>query len=178
MRVLHGEGFKNKEREEARDTIVSNLVITVYLIISQMDLHKTEDEDSRELKALSRNLLSLLSASEEMEISQYIYELDTHEGSFYAFVLFRFHDTLLGDEEYSPDETVTKTELLRKIWTNFKFRDSLGGLTLYKLPDSALYFLSHFERILSGDFVPLSDDIIICDCPQRTRSQPAWRNTS
>ena len=87
MRVLHGEGFKNKEREEARDTIVSNLVITVYLIISQMDLHKTEDEDSRELKALSRNLLSLLSASEEMEISQYIYELDTHEGSFLCFCL-------------------------------------------------------------------------------------------
>ena len=90
MRILHGEGFKNKEREEARDTIVSNLVITVYLIISQMELHKTEDEDSRELKALSRNLLSLLSASEEMEISQYIYELDTHEGSFYAFALFDF----------------------------------------------------------------------------------------
>ena len=49
---------------------------------------------------------------------------------------------------------------MREIWSNFKFRDNLGGLTLFKLPDSALYFLSHFERIMSSSFVPLSEDII------------------
>ena len=63
--------------------MVSNLVITVYLIISQMDLNKNEDDDSRKLKNLSRNLLSLLTASEEKEICQYIYELDTTAGMNY-----------------------------------------------------------------------------------------------
>ena len=54
----------------------------------------------------------------------------------------------------------TRTDLLREIWSNYKFRDSLGGLTLFKLPDSAIYFLSHFDRIVSSSFVPLSEDII------------------
>ena len=81
MRIIHGEGFREKERQEARDTIVSNLVITVYLIISQMDLHKS-GEDGRQLMKLSRNLLHLLSASEEKEVLQYIYELNPFEGKF------------------------------------------------------------------------------------------------
>ena len=80
MRIIHGEGFREKERQEARETIVSNLVITVYLIISQMDLNKSEDEDGRKLMKLSRNLLQLLSASEEKEVLQYIYELNSFNG--------------------------------------------------------------------------------------------------
>ena len=66
-----------------------------------------------------------------------------------------------GEVEIAIDEGVmNRKDLLREIWNNYKFRDSLGGLTLFKLPDSALYFLSHFDRILSSDFVPLSEDII------------------
>ena len=66
-----------------------------------------------------------------------------------------------GDEETeTDDEGRTREDLLREVWSNYKFRDSLGGLTLFKLPDSALYFLSHFERILCDSFVPLSEDII------------------
>ena len=82
MRIIHGEGFRDKEREEARETIVSNLAITVYLIISQMDLSKSEDEDGRKLMKLSSNLLRLMSASEEKEVLQYIYELNSFEGNF------------------------------------------------------------------------------------------------
>ena len=82
MRIIHGEGFREKERQEARDTIVSNLVITVYLIISQMELHKSRDDDGRKLMKLSRNLLHLLSASEEKEVLQYIYELNSFKGKF------------------------------------------------------------------------------------------------
>ena len=84
MRIIHGEGFRDKEREEARETIVSNLAITVYLIISQMDLNKSEDEDGRKLMKLSRNLLRLMSASEEKEVLQYIYELNSFEGNFFS----------------------------------------------------------------------------------------------
>ena len=64
------------------------------------------------------------------------------------------------DETERDDEERTRADLLREIWSNYKFRDSLGGLTLFKLPDSALYFLSHFDRILCETFVPLSEDII------------------
>ena len=84
MRIIHGEGFRTKEKEDARDTIVSNLVITIYLIVSQMDLHKNQDDDSIKLTNLSRHLLSLMSASEEKEVSQYIYELDSGEGKMYG----------------------------------------------------------------------------------------------
>ena len=84
MRIIHGEGFRDKEREEARETIVSNLAITVYLIISQMDLNKSEDEDGRKLMKLSSNLLRLMSASEEKEVLQYIYELNSFEGNFFS----------------------------------------------------------------------------------------------
>ena len=82
MRIIHGEGFRDKERQEARETILSNLVITVYLIISQMDLDKSEDEDGRKLIKLSRTLLHFLSASEEKEVLQYIYELNSFKGKF------------------------------------------------------------------------------------------------
>ena len=59
LRVVHGSGFSTKERQDAREVslstlwlsaaslflcfpqvIVSNLVITVYLILCQMDLKK------------------------------------------------------------------------------------------------------------------------------------------
>ena len=82
MRIIHGEGFRDKERQEARETILSNLVITVYLIISQMDLDKSEEEDGRKLIKLSRTLLHFLSASEEKEVLQYIYELNSFKGKF------------------------------------------------------------------------------------------------
>ena len=82
MRIIHGEGFRDKEIQEARETILSNLVITVYLIISQMDLDKSEDEDGRKLIKLSRTLLHFLSASEEKEVLQYIYELNSFKGKF------------------------------------------------------------------------------------------------
>ena len=87
MRIIHGEGFRDKERQEARETILSNLVITVYLIISQMDLDKSEDEDGRKLIKLSRTLLHFLSASEEKEVLQYIYELNSFKGKF-ILILF------------------------------------------------------------------------------------------
>ena len=82
MRIIHGEGFRDKEIQGARETILSNLVITVYLIISQMDLDKSEDEDGRKLIKLSRTLLHFLSASEEKEVLQYIYELNSFKGKF------------------------------------------------------------------------------------------------
>ena len=57
LRVVHGSGFSMKERQDARkvsqmrsavgqyvvQVIVSNLVITVYLILCQMDLQKVSN---------------------------------------------------------------------------------------------------------------------------------------
>ena len=47
MRILHGDGFRLREREEARETVISNLVICVYLVLCQMELDKhCSDPDS------------------------------------------------------------------------------------------------------------------------------------
>ena len=73
MRIIHGEGFGQKEREEAKDIVVSNLVICIYLILAQIEYTK-DDEDSEALIELTKSLFALLSAKEEKEISQYIYE--------------------------------------------------------------------------------------------------------
>ena len=148
MRILHGDGFKLKEREEARDTVVSNLVICIYLIISQLELHKKVttdlDEESLVLLRLAVRLLPKLSVSEEREITQYVFDL------------MKVDD----EEDHDEDQDDSKLSLLKKIWSNYKFRNTLGSLTLFKLPDSALYFLSHFDRIISDDFTPTSEDII------------------
>ena len=63
----------------------------------------------------------------------------------------------------SPDGNTlaeSRSMLLRGIWSNYKFRTTLASLTLYRLPDSALYFLSNFERILSENYFATSEDII------------------
>ena len=54
----------------------------------------------------------------------------------------------------------TVLTLLKQIGNNDKFKTTLRALTLFKLPDSALYFLSQFDRILSDSFVATSEDII------------------
>ena len=41
---------------------------------------------------------------------------------------------------------------------------------MFKLPDSATYFLSHWERILDRDFLPLGEDIV--RWPQYGRTAP------
>ena len=75
MRIIHGDGFKVKEREEAKEIVLSNLVICIYLVISQMDLDPVEDEDSWRLLQLAASLHPHLSAREEKEISQYVVEM-------------------------------------------------------------------------------------------------------
>ena len=77
MRIIHGDGFKLKEREDAKEIVLSNLVICIYLVISQMELKATitEDKDSWSLLQLAASLNPHLSAREEKEISQYVVEL-------------------------------------------------------------------------------------------------------
>ena len=75
MRIIHGDGFKDKEREEAKEIVLSNLVICIYLVISQMDLDPVEDEDSWRLLQLADSLHPHLSAREEKEISQYVIDM-------------------------------------------------------------------------------------------------------
>ena len=41
-----------------------------------------------------------------------------------------------------------------------KSRQIIRSLAVFKLPDSANYFLSHWERILDKDFLPLGEDIV------------------
>ena len=54
---------------------------------------------------------------------------------------------------------ITNTNILLLLLL-LRFSHTLGSLTLFKLPDSALYFLSHMERILSASFIPSSEDMI------------------
>ena len=42
----------------------------------------------------------------------------------------------------------------------FRFRSTLDSLTLFKLPDSAMYFLSQMSRLLSPSFTPSTEDMI------------------
>jgi len=154
MRVLHGDGFKQREKEDAKDTIISNLVISVYLIICQMELDPS-DSDSCHLLQLSQQLLQLLSPAEESEVSQYVHELDPGDS--------RSKGSNERQTDCSPDGNTlaeSRSMLLRGIWSNYKFRTTLASLTLYRLPDSALYFLSNFERILSENYFATSEDII------------------
>ena len=58
-----------------KNFVFSNLVISVYLIICQMELDPS-DSDSCHLLQLSQQLLQLLSPAEESEVSQYVHELD------------------------------------------------------------------------------------------------------
>ena len=39
-------------------------------------------------------------------------------------------------------------------------RQTNRSLAVFKLPDSANYFLSHWHRILDKDFLPLGEDIV------------------
>ena len=142
MRIIHGEGFGQKEREEAKDIVVSNLVICIYLILAQIEYTK-DDEDSEALIELTKSLFALLSAKEEKEISQYIYEFIKSDA-----------------QSCSEQRDLERKRTLQSIWHHYKFRETLGSLTIFKLPDSALYFLDHFDRILEENFVPNSEDII------------------
>jgi len=73
MRIIHGDGFGQKEREESRDIVLSNLVICIYLILVQMEQNKI-DEDATALIQLTKTLFTYLTPKEEKEISQYVYE--------------------------------------------------------------------------------------------------------
>eukprot|EP00092_Neocalanus_flemingeri_P029268 GFUD01031776.1.p1 GENE.GFUD01031776.1~~GFUD01031776.1.p1 ORF type:complete len:394 (+),score=93.50 GFUD01031776.1:177-1358(+) len=148
MRIIHGEGFGQKEREEAREIVVSNLVICIYIILSQMDYSKMDD-DSRVLLELTKILFTHLSPKEEKEISQYVYE----------FIQPKTSELEKGETD-NCEVVSSKKEVLDKLWHNYKFRETLGSLTIFKLPDSALYFLSHFERILEDMFIPTAEDMI------------------
>ena len=33
MRILHGDGFRLREREEAKETVISNLVMTMFTVM-------------------------------------------------------------------------------------------------------------------------------------------------
>ena len=141
MRIIHGEGFAQKEREEAREIVTSNLVICVYLILVQMEHNKLK-ESSQALLELTRTLFTHLSPKEEKEISQYVYEF-------------------IQPEKREAEVAISsKKEVLDDIWHHHQFRETLGSLTVFKLPDSALYFLDHFNRILGDEFVPNSEDMI------------------
>ena len=141
MRIIHGEGFGQKEREGSREIVVSNLVVCIYLILGQMEHNKMEEE-SETLVHLAKRLFTLLTPKEEKEISQYLYEfIKPEKGSF-------------------EEVLATKDKVLEDIWHHYKFRETLSSLTVFKLPDSALYFLDHFDRIMSEDFVPNSEDMI------------------
>ena len=65
MRIIHGEGFGQKELEASRDIIVSNLVTCVYLVLAQMELAKVEkDQSSMALFKLTQELFTLLTPKE------------------------------------------------------------------------------------------------------------------
>jgi hypothetical protein len=49
--------------------------------------------------------------------------------------------------------------LLHKIWQHEEFTNILLSLGPRNLPDSALYFLKHFERLINLNFSPTNDDI-------------------
>ena len=167
MRIIHGEGFSERERAEARETVLSNLTVSIYLVLHQMELGEPAAEKiigeeralerepgegvapgagagQAELAGLAAALLSQLTASEEKEVVQYVWEVGARRGQ-------------------EPHQT--RPELLAAVLDSPAFRDTLTSLALYRLPDSALYFLSHSHRILQSDFLPTSEDIIRCNKP-------------
>ena len=124
---------------------------------------------------LGSRLQTLLTASEEREVTQHVYELmeaeeelEKEEAEGREALLKEICDNprclLLHCEhmkflvkylsnDHSNRSTCSKVILIR-------FRSTLESLTLFKLPDSALYFLSHMERLLSPSFTPSTEDMI------------------
>ena len=75
MRVNNGAGFSEQERRDAKDTILSNLLVCVYIILCQQDQLRHEDlkaDGSQQLLEFTKFLFTCLSSTEESEISHYV----------------------------------------------------------------------------------------------------------
>jgi hypothetical protein len=158
MRLNNGAGFSEQERRDAQDTILSNLLVCVYIILCQQDRVLNEMvkvDESQHLLELTEFLFTCLSSREESEISHYVSNFKRPKENDKQSKLLD-----ICESEDIWDIRKLRKYLLWKIWNNQEFTNTLLSLGHVKLPDSALYFLTHFERIIEDGYLPTNKDML------------------
>ena len=145
MKIMYGGGFSTREKEDAREIVLSNLVICVYIILCKQ-CDGQNSEGFNKLHMYTKCLYMNLSSVEKKEISIFT-------------ARFIKPSTVYVGEKLSFCPKM-RSLILTKIWKDETFTSILLSLGQINLPDSALYFLSHFERLLSFDFLPTNEDIV------------------
>ena len=157
MKIMHGGGFSRREQEDAKEIVLSNLVICVYIILCQEQFRERSDEFTK-MRQYTKCLYISLTCAEKKEISIFtsifVKPSSKDEG-----------DTLCEKFEREfckryPGWSTWRKLLLSKIRHNEVFTSILLSLGPIDLPDSALYFLASFERLLRLDFLPTNEDIV------------------
>ena len=152
LKLLHGVSFTRREQEDAKEVILSNLVVSVYCILCQ------PSNKSSRLLEYTKYLYTTLTDSERKEITTFTSSLVKPESFEETAELVK-----RSEEDYFvryPGWQNSRTSILRKIWNDQAFTEIILSLAPMNLPDSALYFLTNFERITDGDFMPTSKDMI------------------
>ena len=154
MRLNNGAGFSQQERNEAIDTILSNIAVCIYVILFQRD-QKIINEDMMQLNTHTKHLSACLSSREECEVAFYMSSVASQEQEEKKVKLFD-----ICEELNIWDVRKLRSKILWNIWQNIEFTYTLLSLGRVNLPDSTLYFLSNFERILRDGYIPTNQDML------------------
>ena len=74
MKILYGGGFGAREREDARDIVVSNLVVSVYVLLCHT-FQNSDNSNSQTLLQLTKCLYLSLTRPEKKEVSFFVPEV-------------------------------------------------------------------------------------------------------
>ena len=189
MKVIQGSGFNAYEREEAKEVILSNLVTSTCIILKcyiEAEKEKAErvdekmDDTSFSMKQfVSKQGIKMLTVwkdkcfpstpkevkSETNFLQLYGEELLAYltpeEASCINYYLRQFLvDTKVCINGQHLLENERRIALLRNIFDDYKFTEVLLSWNMFKLPDSALHFFAHADRILEEKYVPSNEDIL------------------
>ena len=152
MKIQYGQGFSQKEKEEATEIVMSNLTICVYIILCQMNF----SHDCKELATLhqcTKCLFLTLTGAEEKEISNYT-------SCIVRPWCKEEEEKLLKLKNRYPENIKWRNLILLQICQQEEFTNILLSLGPSNLPDSALYFLSQFDKLVSESFLPSDTDIL------------------
>lgn len=158
LRLNSGAEFSQQERNDAIDTILSNVAVCVYVILFHKEQCMSEelvDEEMELLMAYTQHLFTCLSSREECEVAFYVPTMVGQQSAQKRVKLFD-----ICEEAKIWDVRQLRSHILGKIWQNSEFTYTLLSLGRVKLPDSTMYFLSNFDRILADNYIPTNKDML------------------
>jgi len=135
MRIIHGDGYSNLEKQKFATIIIQNILISMQTLIKAMQEFEIPF-DNEESKDSARFI-------QDADI----YQMNTPGTGCRSL---QSYQTLLVVKEFWKDASVQKC---------FKRQKD------YHMSDSILYFLSHLDRINQHDYMPTEQDILRCRVP-------------